>query len=101
MYGYKTEVSVAPTGLAIDATAHKPGSVSDLVIFQGNLDFHKGALLKEDDDDGDTGLLSTKYPGSWAVLLDKGYQGAQQYVRAIIPKKKPHGKLLTLDDKTI
>ncbi len=31
--------------------------------------------------------MTTKYPDSWAVLLDKGYQGAQQYVRAIIPKK--------------
>ncbi len=100
LYGYKTEISVAPTGHVIDVTAHKPGIVSDLVIFQGNLDFHKGALVKEQDDDCDTGVLSTNYPDSWAVLLDKGYQGAQEYVRAIIPKKKPHGRLLTLDDKT-
>ncbi len=99
LYGYKTEVSVAPTGHAIDVTAHKPGSISDLVIFQGNLDFHKQALTKHDDDDQDNGLHSVRYPDNWAVLLDKGYQGAQQYVRAIIPKKKPHGKLLTIEEE--
>ncbi len=75
MYGYKTEVSVAPGGLAIDLTAHKPGSVSDLAIFQGNLNIHKGSFVKEDDDDHDTGVLSTEYSDSWVVLLDKGYQG--------------------------
>ncbi len=31
LYGYKTEVPVAPTGQAIDVTAHKPQSVSDFV----------------------------------------------------------------------
>ncbi len=41
MYGYKTEVSVAPTVQAIDVIVHKPGSVSDLVILQGNLDIQK------------------------------------------------------------
>ncbi len=44
--------------------------------------------------------MSTNYQDSWAVLLDKGYQSAQQYVRVIVPKKKPHGRLLTLDDET-
>ncbi len=41
LYAYKTEVSVAPTGLTIHAIDHKPGSISDLVIFQGNLQFHQ------------------------------------------------------------
>ncbi len=92
-------MSVAPTGHAIDVTAHKLGSVSDLVIFQGNQDFYKGALVREEDNDCDTGVLSTNYPDSWAVLLDKVYQDAQQYLRAIIPKKKPHERLLTVDDE--
>jgi len=99
LYGYKTEVSVAPTGHAIDVTAHRPGSVSDLVIFQGNLDFHKQALAKHDNDDKDNGFLSVRYPDHWAVLLDKGCQGAQQYVRAILSKKKTHGKLLSVEDE--
>ncbi len=32
--------------------------------------------------------------------MEKGNQGAQQYVWAIIPKKKPHRKLFTLDDNS-
>ncbi len=36
--------------------------------------------------------MSTKFPDSWAVLMDKGYQGTQQYIRAIIPKKNPMAK---------
>ncbi len=32
--------------------------------------------------------------------MDKGYQGAQQQVRTIIPKKKPHGKILPLEDES-
>ncbi len=31
--------------------------------------------------------------------MDKGYQGAQHDVWAIIPKKKPCGKLLSVDDE--
>ena len=48
----------------------------------------------------DHGVLSTKYPASGGVLMDKGYQCAPEYVRAIIPKKKPHGKLLPIDDES-
>ncbi len=53
----------------------QPGSVSCTVIFSGEPWDH------------DTGVLSTKDPHGWVVLVDKGYQGAQQYLRAIIPKK--------------
>ncbi len=42
----------------------------------------------QEDNVCDTSLLSTSYPDSWTVLVDKGYQGVQKYVRAIIPKKK-------------
>jgi hypothetical protein len=31
--------------------------------------------------------LSDEYLSSWAVLVDKGYQGATAVVRAIQPKK--------------
>ncbi len=73
---------MAPIGQTIDVTAHKPGSVSDIVIFQGNVDFHQQYLAKhtDNDQDPDTSLLATRYPDNWAVLMDKGYQGAQQYV---------------------
>ncbi len=56
-------------------------------MFQGNLDFHYQELAKHTDNNQDTSLLTTRYPDNWAVLMDKGYQGAQQYVSAIIPQK--------------
>ncbi len=43
----RTEVSVAPTSLAIDTTDHKPGSVSDLVIFRETLIFTREHFSKE------------------------------------------------------
>ncbi len=88
LYGYKTEVSVALTGLAIDTTDHKPGNISDLVIFQVNLQCHQEGLIKYGEDaDLPDPSTSTKFPDSWAVLMDKGYQGAQQQICGIIPKK--------------
>ena len=101
LYGYKTEVSVAPTGYAVDLSEHSKGSISDLTIFRENLEYHRAMLAKHPDEGEiqDHGVLSTKYPANWGVLMDKGYQGASEYVRAIIPKKKPHGKLLPVDDE--
>ena len=93
-------MSVAPTGYAIDLSEHSKGCISDLTIFHGNFKYHCEMLAKHPDegDIQDQGVLSTKYPASWGVLMDKGYQGASGYVRAIIPEKKPHGKLLPIDD---
>ncbi|ETO66135.1 hypothetical protein F444_16619 [Phytophthora nicotianae P1976] len=31
--------------------------------------------------------MSAEYPNEWAVLTDKGYQGLEQHVRCIHPKK--------------
>ncbi len=81
---------------------HKPGSISDLVMFQCNLDFHDQALNKygEDKDIADTTCVWAKFPENWTVLMDKGYQGVQQQVQAIICKKKPLGKILPLEDES-
>ena len=32
--------------------------------------------------------LSEKYPNIWAILLDKGYQGAHEMLRGITPCEK-------------
>ncbi len=100
LYGFKTEVSVTPSGQAVDVTDHSAGSISDFVIFRNNLNFHNQALKKFGDDTkiADDIEMSSKFPDSWAILMDKGYQGAHQYVRAIIPKKKPHGKMISIED---
>lgn len=43
LYGYKVEVSVLPNGMAIGATRHYPGAVSDLRICQENRAFTTNA----------------------------------------------------------
>ena len=47
-YGYTTEVSVLPNGLAIGCRAQEPGSVSDLKIFEAMTSFHASQLRKRE-----------------------------------------------------
>ncbi|RQM20220.1 hypothetical protein B5M09_011704 [Aphanomyces astaci] len=71
--------------------------VSDKAIFDYNLEFHVSDLSKEATEDciADHGEEATN---QWAVIADKGYQGIQRVVRALLPKKKPAGGILTLED---
>ncbi|RHY23469.1 hypothetical protein DYB32_009185 [Aphanomyces invadans] len=97
LYGHKVEVSVVPSGFAIDCTAHFKGSVSYKTIFDANLGFHLCHLSKQADestlDDQDDSDAT-----QWAVLADKGYQGIQRDVRAVLPTKKPPRGVLTSDN---
>lgn len=43
--------------------------------------------------------ISIKFSENLVIILDKGYRSTQQYVWAIIPKKK-HGKLFPIDNKS-
>jgi len=43
----------------------------------------------------DLGPLCGEYPHIWAILADKGYQGSAEFLRTIIPKRKPANGLLT------
>ncbi|RHY70326.1 hypothetical protein DYB35_009333 [Aphanomyces astaci] len=89
-YGYKVELSVLPNGFAINCTKHYKGSVSDKTIFDENLDFHMASLTKQANEDRiDDPDHATR---QWAVLADKGYQGIQRDLRAVIPIKKPAGE---------
>lgn len=96
-YGYKVEVSVVPNGLEIGCNSHEPGSKNDLTIFQEMNWFHKKMLRKLGDEKGweDDWQIAQKYPKHWAVLVDKGYQGLQEYYRGIHPTKKPRNGVLT------
>ncbi|GMF32748.1 unnamed protein product [Phytophthora fragariaefolia] len=91
LHGYKTEVSVLPNGQSINCTNHYPGSEADIEIFRHNAEFHLQHLLKSNKDTEliDEGPLRDKYPETWAVLADKGYQGLAEDFRAIAPFKKP------------
>ena len=102
LYGFEAEVSVLPNRIAAQCTEHFPGSVSDIDIIFRNRAFHTTALQKvqEEDKIADVGILSDQYAGAWAVLGDKGYQGAAEFVRIVHPKKKPPRGMLSLDDES-
>jgi hypothetical protein len=93
LYGYKTEYSVAMPGVAVNMTKHYPGSVSDLRICEENLSTHKDMLAKTQVDESleDYGEGAITYPGYWAMLVDKGYQGLQDSIRTIQPTRQPRG----------
>ena len=91
IYGYKVEVAVRANGLASAYSKHYPGSVSDIGILTDRLDEHKWRLEKpeEDREIEDNNPLASTFPNHWAFLADKGYQGAQAYIRCHLPHKKP------------
>lgn len=97
-YGYKTEIGHAPNGLAMLVSNTNPGSIHDFTIFKESVDIYKDFLKKRPSDRtiSDNGELKDKYPDSWAAIMDKGYQGASEIVRAIHPQK---GRNLCAEDE--
>ena len=91
LHGYKAEVTVRPNGIAVAFRKHYPGSQSDINIMHEGMQLHTCRLEKTAKDDifEDEYILSDEYPNHWAVLVDKGYQGAAEEIRAIVPKKNP------------
>ena len=101
LYGYKVEVSVLPSGLAIGCTKHYPGSISDLEIFRNNSGFHEEASKKVvvDQSYDDNGLHEIHRMDYWGILADKGYQGASEDFRVIHPIKNPPRGVLSTEDQ--
>ena len=100
MYGLKVEASVVYPGVCIDVSPCSVGSTSDFTIFTQRLELHQSFLKKTENENlhEDHGEGSQNYPKMWAVLVDKGYQGAMSLLRAIHPKKKPAGGELSRED---
>lgn len=96
-YGYKVEVAVRANGFASAYSKHYPGSVSDMTILTERIDKHRWRLEKSEEDRElpDNYHMADKYPNHWAFLADKGYQGAQDQARCMIPSKKPARGVLT------
>ena len=47
------------------------------------------------------GILESEHEDSWAVFVDKGYQGASEFVsRAVHPTWKPPNRTLTMQQVT-
>ncbi|KAE9100205.1 hypothetical protein PF010_g14900 [Phytophthora fragariae] len=51
LYGLKVEVSVIPTGVAINCTDWEAGSMADISIFRANKHFHTPAMQKRPGED--------------------------------------------------
>ena len=56
---------------------------------------------REEEEEGieDNFLMSDRFGNSWGFLMDKGYQGAADQLRAIILKEKPGRGILSQDDE--
>ena len=94
------EASVAYPGYCVALSSHYEGSVSDFTIFQDRREIHAKMLAKHSNELSieDNGERCETYQHSWAVLVDKGYQGAQTFCRTIQPKKKTRGSELNHED---
>ena len=100
LYGFKFECSVSAAGRAVFITRHYPGSKADVSIFEDHAATHTSMLLKTEAEGQvqDHCEGAVRYPALWAVLVDKGYQGIQNSVRSIQPKKQPRNGSLSADD---
>lgn len=72
LYGFKTEVSVLPKGIAIGCKAHYPGPVSDIDIFIKNITFHEDSCEKRPEElqETDVGIMSNIFKEKWAIFVD-------------------------------
>ena len=96
LYGFKTEVSVRPNGIAVACSKHYPGFVCDLNSMHIMSEMHEDRFEKRDGEEHyqNDGILSQTYPNQWAALVDKGYQGAFEFLCVVLMKKNsPNGAL--------
>lgn len=75
-YCVKKEIGHLPNGIACFVSKFWPGSKHDFSIFISNVEFYKTILKKE-------GNLC----GFWSIMADKGYEGANNYIPSVLPKK--------------
>jgi hypothetical protein len=100
LYGFKLECSVALPDVAVDLSRHSPGSASDLTLLLGRTQIHRHMLRKEPQAAAEIDSEPTDFPNSWAMLVDKGYQGAFRVLCVLQPKKQPRGGFLSVEDIT-
>ena len=89
-YCLKAEVGVQPTGLANHVSGFCLGAVHDMTLFCNRLEGHT-KLLKKAQQDAEiinARHLHASYPVQWAMLLNKGYNGASKLLRGIMPYKQ-------------
>jgi hypothetical protein len=89
-YGLKVETAHYPDGICASVSNHSPGSTHDFTIFKSMVKKYKNYVLKTDEekDESDQMPLANTYPDEWILIADSAYQSADQYLRAIVMKKK-------------
>ncbi len=83
-YGIKFESMHLPNGRCVALSSYYPGSVHDKSVFDRRVAGYNQMLAKVP---GDQVLDDEPGQIQWAILLDKGYQGAADVCRVIIPIK--------------
>jgi len=84
-YVVKREYAHLPDGRFAFASRAYSGAVHDTTIFNDQLAVYQDFLAKVDRDASipdERGMLS------WALMADKGYQGIQERIRAVIPARQ-------------
>ncbi|KAE9233115.1 hypothetical protein PF004_g9736 [Phytophthora fragariae] len=101
LHGYKTELSVMPTGICINCSHHSRGGVDDMTIFRKNLTFHEAATTKSPSEESmaDEGPYRDTYPSSWIIIADEGYQELNDTMRVLHPKRSRPTDPLTLKEE--
>ena len=89
-YSYKMEVAARPNRLASIFSPHYPSSVFDISILTQRISEHQFLTEKcnKDQEITEKEDSNSENPSHWAVLADKGYQGAQEMLRCYITYKK-------------
>lgn len=102
LYGYKTEVSVSPTGFAVYASKHHLGSRADISSFLVEKNNHiKFAKKQNDEQDVSDSFCYGGVAASWGILFGKGYADLQREFRAFVPKKSLPRRPLTSAKKKL
>lgn len=101
LYGFKVDMCVRANGLCSDFSKHYPGSYLDIEIMRKRITIHRSRLRKRGNDLNieDTWDMSDKFPNMWGAIMDKGYQGASENIRAITLFKKPARGILNADQE--
>lgn len=101
-YGLKVHSLHLPNGICVYKSNHEGGSVHDFSILSkpNSLAEHRHLCRKTDGDLTleDAGDFKEAHPNQWCVLLDRGYMGALEFLRAVLPKRKPPGGTLTASE---
>jgi DDE superfamily endonuclease len=96
LYGLKSQCIHDRKGRLINCIPGEKGSIHDFMICRSNISILRDILRKEQKNLDD----SEEEDLSWSIIVGSGYQGLQNYVKAIMPHKKQKSKAFTRQQTT-